>query len=159
MAPEAGAQLNKLLQAGELIIHRGQPVSLKADNDRLIVTWRETGNDALHHTPAARVINCTGPNRDYRQVNTPLIAALRQRGWLTTDPFRLGWQTDQDGRLIGADGAPVPGLFTLGPLRIPDLWESVAIPEIRVQAAELVKLLTANLTELEPVPDFSQVVF
>ena len=83
---------------------------------------------------------------------------MRQQGWLTPDPLRLGLETDPDGRLIGADGNSVPGLLTLGPLRIPGLWESIAIPEIRAQAAELAKLLVSEnlatrLVQTEFYPD------
>jgi hypothetical protein len=34
--------------------------------------------------------------------------------------------------------------FTIGPLRIPALFESIAIPEIRMQAEALAGLLTAG---------------
>jgi uncharacterized NAD(P)/FAD-binding protein YdhS len=66
---------------------------------------------------------------------------MRRAGWLTPDPLRLGIETDDDGRLIDQHGASVDGLFTLGPLRRPALWESTAIPEIRDQAAELARCL------------------
>jgi uncharacterized NAD(P)/FAD-binding protein YdhS len=56
----------------------------------------------------------------------------------------LGIETDADGRLISADGSPVSNLFAIGPLRIPALFESIAIPEIRVQAAELGLLLATE---------------
>jgi uncharacterized NAD(P)/FAD-binding protein YdhS len=74
----------------------------------------------------------------------PLIASLREAGWLTPDPLKLGWVTDDEGRLIGADGNSAAGLYTIGPLRIADLWESIAMPEIRVQAAALAKVLVAE---------------
>jgi uncharacterized NAD(P)/FAD-binding protein YdhS len=89
----------------------------------------------------ARVINCTGPACDYARLDLPLVVQMRRAGWLVPDPLRLGIETADDGRLIGADGQPVDDLFTLGPLRRPALWESTAIPEIRQQAAELAKLL------------------
>ncbi len=43
------------------------------------------------------------------------------------------------------------GLYTIGPLRIADLWESIAIPEIRVQAAALANVLIAE-AQTEPLP-------
>ena len=147
MAPEIAARLDELLKAGTLTISQGRPVALETSENGLIVTWRESGSGALHQARAARVMNCTGPNRDYRRVNSPLLTGLRQRGLLTTDPLHLGWKTDQRGQLIGANGSPVSGLFTIGPLRIPELWESVAIPEIRVQAAELATLLVSEIVQ------------
>jgi uncharacterized NAD(P)/FAD-binding protein YdhS len=147
MAPEVAAQVGELLQSGTLSISQGRPVALESVENGLIVTWRETGSGALQQIRAARVVNCTGPNRDYRRVNSPLLTGLRQRGWLTTDALQLGWKTDAQGQLIGANGDPVSGLFTIGPLRIPDLWESVAIPEIRTQAADLAALLVSETVQ------------
>ncbi|HEX6085582.1 MAG TPA: FAD/NAD(P)-binding protein [Thermoanaerobaculia bacterium] len=90
---------------------------------------------------AARVFNCTGPACDYARVDLPLVVQLRRDGFLTPDPLRLGVETADDGRLLSASGEPVPGLYTLGPLRRPALWESTAIPEIRAQAAALAQSL------------------
>ena len=56
--------------------------------------------------------------------------------------MRLGIETDMEGRLIGTDNRPVPGLFAIGSLRRPSCWESIAIPEIREQAAALAKLIS-----------------
>jgi hypothetical protein len=41
----------------------------------------------------------------------------------------------------------VQGLFTLGPVRIPALWESIAIPEIRNQALALAEMLVSETSE------------
>ena len=43
--------------------------------------------------------------------------------------------------LIDADGRPQPTLRVLGSLRIGRLWESLAIPELRGQAAQAAALL------------------
>lgn len=150
MAPEIAAQLDELLQSGTLTLHHGRPLSLNASEKGLIVTWWSLEHGETRQTEVARLVNCTGPNRDFRHVASPFLANLRNHGWLTPDPLRLGWETDLDGRLIGHDGLPVPGLFTLGPLRIPALWESIAIPEIRVQAAKLVQTLLSTRADFAP---------
>ncbi len=138
MAPEIAARLARLRDAGRLTVLRGRPLGLSAQDDALVVRWRSPEDGQVHHTRAARVVNCTGPNRDYHRVGDPLIQNLRMRGLLTPDPLRLGWETSADGQLHGADGTPVPGVFAMGPLRIGGEWESLAIPELRGQAAELV---------------------
>ncbi|HNB52168.1 MAG TPA: FAD/NAD(P)-binding protein [Anaerolineales bacterium] len=152
MAPEIAVQLNELLQSETLTLHHGRPLALNASEHGLMITWWDTEHGATRQTEVARVVNCTGPNRDYRAVASPLIANLRNHGWLTPDPLHLGWETDLDGRLIAHDGLPVPGLFTLGPSRIPALWESIAIPEIRVQAAKLVQTMLPDFVKHDLVP-------
>ena len=51
-----------------------------------------------------------------------------------------------EGRFAGAEA-----LFAVGPLRRGTLWESTAIPEIRVQAARLGRLLADRLRGVAPV--------
>jgi uncharacterized NAD(P)/FAD-binding protein YdhS len=128
-APEVLAQLS-----GEVL--RGRIRSMRASGEGITV---ETSVGTLE---VARVINCTGPACDYARLDLPLVVQMRRAGWLLPDPLRLGIETAEDGRLIGVDGQPVDGLYTLGPLRRPALWESTAIPEIRQQAMELAKVLT-----------------
>lgn len=149
--PQVGAQLDALIAQGTLTIHAGRVLAAEATAQGVKVNWLPKGDDQPQQFEAARVINCTGPNRDYGRVTTPLIASLREAGWLTPDRLRLGWVTDNDGRLIDADGKAVASLYAIGPLRIADLWESIAIPEIRVQAVALANVLIAE-AQAEPLP-------
>jgi uncharacterized NAD(P)/FAD-binding protein YdhS len=147
MAPEIANQLSILLKDRTLIIHHGRLVSANPQGSEVVVTWRETGSKEIHTLNVARVVNCTGPSRDYSQIQSPLIAGLRAAGLIVADPLRLGFETDTDGRFIAANGDAVQGLFTLGPIRISSLWESIAIPEIRNQALALAELLVSETIE------------
>ncbi|MDP9193521.1 MAG: FAD/NAD(P)-binding protein [Acidobacteriota bacterium] len=129
-APEVLAELN-------VEILRGRVMRMHESPEGIVV---ETSK--AQTLTVARVINCTGPACDYARLDLPLVVQMRRAGWLVPDPLRLGIETTDDGRLIGADGQPVDDLYTLGPLRRPALWESTAIPEIRQQAMELAKVLT-----------------
>ncbi|HET6331019.1 MAG TPA: FAD/NAD(P)-binding protein [Holophagaceae bacterium] len=140
-APEVGSQVEALLASGVLQVHAGHIRSLRDATDGMEVQWTSRADGKLHTLQVARVINCTGPASDYGSLDQPLVSQLRRAGWLVPDALRLGVETDGDGRLVGKGGQPVPGLFTLGPLRRASLWESTAIPEIRGQAAALAALL------------------
>jgi uncharacterized NAD(P)/FAD-binding protein YdhS len=129
----------EVLSSVEMEVLAGHILSLAPGVD---VLWQPRGGDTSRTLRVARVINCTGPASDYARLDLPLVVQLRRAGWLVPDPLRLGVETAADGRLLGSDGNPVEGLYTLGPLRRPALWESTAIPEIRQQAAELAKRLT-----------------
>ena len=54
-------------------------------------------------------------------------------------PLGLGLDTGQGGALRQADSRLSTTLHTLGWMRRGELWESVAIPEIRAQAAALAR--------------------
>jgi uncharacterized NAD(P)/FAD-binding protein YdhS len=92
---------------------------------------------------ADAVVNCTGPDPDISRSDDPLLQALQRRGLVTPDPLRLGLDSTRDGRVLGADGLVVDGLFAVGPPRKGTLWESIAIPEIRTQAAEVARAVLA----------------
>lgn len=141
MAPEIAGQLSALMADGTLTIHRGRLVSASSNESGVEVTWRETDTQELSKLSVARVVNCTGPSRDYSQIHSPLISKLRSAGTIIPDELRLGFETDIDGRFVNAEGRSMQGLFTLGPVRIPALWESIAIPEIRNQALALAEIL------------------
>jgi uncharacterized NAD(P)/FAD-binding protein YdhS len=51
--------------------------------------------------------------------------------------------------VIDSQGSPSNRLYALGPLRKGKLWESVAVPELRVQVAELARLLTSGQAEFD----------
>jgi uncharacterized NAD(P)/FAD-binding protein YdhS len=152
MAPEIAVQLDELLAQGVLTLHAGRILQAESNGQSAQISLRLARSGETLRLEVARVINCTGPARDFSRVDHPLIANLRQHGWLVPDALGLGLETDPTtGQLLGPEGRPTPGLFTLGPLRIPALWESLAIPEIRVQAVDLAKWLAAESALARPV--------
>ena len=85
------------------------------------------------------------------------LERLRQRGILQPDPLGLGLATTERGALLKPDGQPWEGLFNLGSARKGQLWESIAVPELRLQAEALadalLRTLSPPLRSLPPVPD------
>ncbi len=85
-----------------------------------------------------RVINCTGIHENYHARPRPLIAALLREGLAHANDLGIGFRTDDDGALTGLASHL---LFTLGPPRRGQLFETIAVPEIRAQAEALAKRL------------------
>jgi uncharacterized NAD(P)/FAD-binding protein YdhS len=96
-------------------------------------------------TDVARVINCTGPAVNVNRLNDPLVASLLAGGLVRPDALNLGLATTAEGRLVDASGSPTERLFTLGPMRRGELWETTAVPDIRAQAARLGEVLLGEL--------------
>ncbi|WP_240649321.1 FAD/NAD(P)-binding protein [Streptomyces sp. Z26] len=84
--------------------------------------------------PVQRVVDCTGPGLRTDSGADPLWRSLLDAGLAVRGPLGIGVATD-GGRLRDAEGRCARGLFTLGAPRRGELWETVAIPEIRAQAA------------------------
>jgi uncharacterized NAD(P)/FAD-binding protein YdhS len=69
------------------------------------------------------------------------VRSLLTRGLISPDPLRLGLQASSNGAVYSAQGIPSPWLYTLGPPRRGELWETTAVAEIRDQATALAQAL------------------
>ena len=137
MAPATAESVSRARTARRLGIHSGT-VTDAAEHDGLLVVTLSNGR-TLH---VGWVIDCTGPGRRY---DDPLWRSLLASGAAAPGPLGMGVAT-RDGRLLDAEGRAGRPLFTLGAPRRGELWETTAIPEIRVQAAALARQLLAPLT-------------
>jgi uncharacterized NAD(P)/FAD-binding protein YdhS len=97
-----------------------------------------------------QVINCTGPEVDCRKIENPLLTNLLRQKLVHPDPLFMGLDVAWDGAVIGAYGEASDFLYTIGPSRKGSLWETTAVPEIRVQAAQLATLLLAAYEQPQP---------
>ncbi|HTW85689.1 MAG TPA: FAD/NAD(P)-binding protein [Candidatus Sulfotelmatobacter sp.] len=147
VAPEAAKLLAELFAADTLRTLAGRTGEIAATPAGLRVPIRLRGSDEQIVLEAARVVNCSGPEHDFRHLANPLIAQLLARGTMTPYPLHIGVQVAQNGTLIGRDGAAQARVYALGPVRFGTLIETTAIPEIALQAREL----AARLMGEEPV--------
>ncbi len=137
MAPAVGDEIARLEITGALALRAARVHEVRPGpaGTGLEVVIRHAGEDRVLR--AAAVINCTGPRSDGARGGTPFLRHLVDAGIATPHPLGLGLAVDDQGALIGADGRPSPAVHTLGPLRRGHLFESTAMPESRVQAADL----------------------
>jgi uncharacterized NAD(P)/FAD-binding protein YdhS len=70
---------------------------------------------------------------------------LLKRGFIAPDELKLGMNALPDGTIIQKDGSISPYLFTLGTNLKGILWESTAVPELRVQAKQLAEEVIRQL--------------
>ena len=70
---------------------------------------------------------------------------LLATGLAMPDALGLGLRTARDGALLDRRGVADARIWTLGPLRRGELWESTAVPELREQAAVVAAQLLRSL--------------
>ena len=76
-----------------------------------------------------------GPDPD--ATASPLLGAAIRDGWLRPGPMGIAIDVDPaTGRVLDASGEPTLSAYAMGALRKGVLWETIAIPEIRDQAAD-----------------------
>ncbi|MFG2119919.1 FAD/NAD(P)-binding protein [Streptomyces sp. NPDC048710] len=138
MAPATAEHVSRARTARRLQVHTGAVVRAMASDDAGLAV-ELSGGRTLH---VGWVVDCTGPGRN---LDAPLWRGLFASGAAVPGPLGMGVAT-RDGRLLDDRGGAGLPLFTLGAPRRGELWETTAIPEIRVQAAELAQQLLAPIT-------------
>jgi uncharacterized NAD(P)/FAD-binding protein YdhS len=137
MAPEVAARVAGFRRSGRLTILAGRLESVESDAGGLTITAVRRGTGAISTWRVAYAVNCTGPGVSVIGAGSRLLDDLCAQGLARPHPLGLGLDTGGPGALREASGRLSSTLFTIGWMRRGELWESVAIPEIRAQAAAL----------------------
>lgn len=136
IAESVHAQVSALERSGQLQRHRARLDTLLVQGGMLQIHahHRDRALPPLHVTA---VINATGVETRADAMRNPLVQHLLAQGHARPGPHGLGVDTTAEaGQLIDANGQPQPAIHVVGSLRIGTLWESLAIPELRVQAQQ-----------------------
>ena len=122
----------------EIVRHRMSPdMAEYIDQLQEDGTLRVARLDEVDVSEFDRVINCTGPSPVTTRGWNRLVDALLERGSIRPHRLGLGLDLDKHGRVIDAAGTPHPDVYAVGAARRGVEWEVAAIPDLRVQAAQL----------------------
>jgi uncharacterized NAD(P)/FAD-binding protein YdhS len=144
-APRVQELLVHLQEANQLCLIAGRVLACRCGptGAKVRCRMRTTGKEFTLRVD--RIVNCTGHEADLRKLQNPLTQSLVSQDLARPNPLSLGLDVAEDGALIGGGGIPSQALFAIGPLRKGCLWETTAVPEIRVQAEALAELLATRL--------------
>jgi uncharacterized NAD(P)/FAD-binding protein YdhS len=145
LAPEIADIFSDMEAEGQIRFHTGRITRYSEDHGLAEIVYRERGTTTEKSLHAHRVINCTGSETDCRRIDDSLITSLFAQGLARPDALFLGLEVDEHGALIDYEGNPALSLFTIGPTRKGQLWETTAVPEIRQQAEQLAAHLVKTL--------------
>jgi uncharacterized NAD(P)/FAD-binding protein YdhS len=151
MAPPIADVIASELRNGTLDLREGHLMAVDSSPAGACITVR--AHDGSQSFYADRVINCTGPSMNYRRVPSTLLQNLFRRGLITSGPIGIGFHCSHDGAVIDAGGHTSEIIFNLGPGRLGDLLESIAVPEIRQQAVELASTLADRIRPHYVLPE------
>ena len=130
LAPEVAREVAALRADGRLEVRAASVEGLRADGRRVEL---QLGDGRVLR--GERVVLCAGAGGAVAGTTDRLVTDLVDCGLAVPDPLGLGLRTAPGGALLDRRGLASPRLWTLGPLRRGELWESTAVPELRVQAA------------------------
>ncbi|MBG9375991.1 FAD/NAD(P)-binding protein [Panacibacter sp. DH6] len=141
-------EVQQLRITQKMITLTGRLTNVQASNEKLQVTFFNNTSKTEEHLIVDRIINCTGPEANICRSANELLRNLSAKGIIKPDPLQLGIAADpQTGAVINLHGETNPGIFTIGGNLKGVLWESTAIPDLRVQARRLAQHL-AHITHL-----------
>lgn len=144
MAPQVAARIAMLREEGRLDVLTARLEAVTTTEGGFLVSLRERAAPRPMSLRYAAVVNCTGLSSDIE--NSPLLSNLAGQGLLRPDLLRLGADVDDDLRLVDRSGRSARGLYAIGPLTRSAVWEAVAVPDLRGQAAELAFTIPNDLT-------------
>jgi len=144
-APSVLTAKEALLNRSQLFIHRGRVRSIVEVDPGLQVTYFSRATRRDRTIRVAYAVNCTGPECNYQKLKSPLVVNLLARGIIDTDPLFLGLNAKAEGAVVDYLGNPSAEVFTLGSAAKGMLFETTAVPELRVQAKALAERLSDDL--------------
>jgi len=125
------------LVAGEFVTVTGRDLAAEAEIRRHGTTTRET-------MQIARVYDCGGVSVNVETSSNPVIRDLVTSGKARPDELRIGLDVDEHCAVIDAQGHVSTRLLAIGPLTRGRFFEIEAIPDIRVQAANIARRILAD---------------
>jgi uncharacterized NAD(P)/FAD-binding protein YdhS len=145
VAPEIGDVLADMQAEGQVRLYTGTVTGYSEGQRHAKILYWDRKSRTGKILYAARVINCTGSESDCRRIDESFIVSLLVQGFTRPDHLFLGLDVDEHGALLDSEGAASHPLYAIGPTRKGCLWETMTVPEIRVQAARLAQILTETL--------------
>lgn len=145
---EIHQKVTAMVESGKLEIWSGRLYNmelLKENKIKVEIKKRKSGE--IIEKIFDRIINCTGPQSDVSKIENKLFRNLLMKGMICSDPMKLGLNALPDGTILSSNNEPSTYMYTLGSNLKGILWESVAVPELRIQAENLAKMLCHQLAQ------------
>ena len=158
IAPHVARELDTMQATGDLVVDAGRLLHARLRGNEVEAFLHLRGEAHARTERYDVLVRATGLDTDVSKTHHALLSHLREAGLVQPDPLGLGIATTHDGELLDAHGRRLPNLFCLGALRRGQLWESVAIPELRVSARQLAahlsdessNVVASDRTRLQP---------
>lgn len=137
MAPEIDGRIQAAIARGQLIVQAAR-VRIEDGNGQPILTYHLRGRSEILTFRPAHVIDCRG-SAGFDGGRNAFLARLLATGRAVQDLRGLGIRVTPACELLASDGHAAPRIRVIGPATIGTFWETVAVPDIRVQAAGLAR--------------------
>ena len=141
IAPDIHSQITSSQLTGQLQVHAERIEELTAAEESDGILVRLADGRTLD---ADLVINATGPATTFTATRSVLLQNLLRRGLVAPDATDMGVRVDPDHTVVDAAGERSDLLLALGPMLRGTYWETIAVPELRVQARRVAETLLGS---------------
>jgi uncharacterized NAD(P)/FAD-binding protein YdhS len=156
MAPRIAERIRALIDSGQLEIISGKIVAITPKGEGARVAIRKRGTREVASLDVSRIISCMGVRSVAREGANPLLESLFAQGLARMDALGVGVDVDDNCALVDRQGRASRRLFAIGPMSQAAFWEIIAVPDIRLQTAQLAAYLLGLAAG--PVHSFSRSV-
>ena len=143
-APDAFERYERIRKEGSVSIVAGRVLACRDRSGEVEVALRPRGTSQCEQLRVQWVVNCTGPDSDLHRVRSPLVRQLIGQRRVRPDTLGLGLEVSDDYAVVDGEGRRSNWLRYIGPLLRARYWEATAVPELRVHACALARVLLAQ---------------
>ena len=137
LPPELHERLVRAVATGQVELIAAEFKGVERHGDEARATIRHRGQSELQVVDVARVYDCGGVSVDVLASSNPVIRELVANRRARPDPLHIGLDVTESCAVVDADGRSSQRLLVVGPLTRGRFFEIEAIPDIRLQCADL----------------------
>ncbi len=145
IAPSLHAELLQAVAHKKINVLGGGVLGVETDNDQLCVRIQDGPAPAPVRTLRAdMVVNCLGPNVRMADTKSRILRNLLDKQLIEADDMNMGIRVDTSLRALVHGQRISPLILALGPLLRGTFWDSIALPNLRLQALDVAQTILAE---------------
>lgn len=144
LPPDLHERLVAAIARGQVELIAAEFLAIEAAGDNVLATIRPRGTARREVISVARVYDCGGVSVDVRASGNPVVRHLVESGAARPDRMNIGLDVDETCALVNGDGQASRRVHVVGPLTRGRYFEIEAIPDIRVQCANVARQMLAE---------------
>lgn len=141
IAPQIHKIIQDRMDTGQLKVHAARVVGGATLGNRLRIRLRNRHQTDCYSDDFDFVVNCTGPNPDPASSDIELFRRTISSGLLASDETGIGLAVNDRCETLRVNGRRNGHILNLGPMSKGQFAEVVAVPQITLQLAALVRRL------------------
>ncbi len=138
-------ELMDLKTKSQLEIIGGRIIDIQESNGIVSSSIQLRGSSKKRNLSVSRVINCTGPQSNYKELKEAFIQNLLAKKIIISNELKMGIETDINAKVLQEDGKTSTDIYAIGSLLRGILWETTAVPEISKQAEQIAKQIVDSI--------------